>query len=130
MCDYIKGFWHQKLDGASSFLTPFNTELGRFCYTVMPFGVTEDGDVFQCKIDECFRKIKQVIIISDNIMFVGYKPDNSDHNQAFSKLLQSAQKCNVKLSYDKCQCKQDEVEFLVKHTPQAVTSQVKIRYQL
>ena len=69
------------------------------------------GDVFQHKLDECFGKIKQVIIIADDIMIVGYKPDHSHHDQAFTNLLQTAQKCNVKLSYDKFQNKQDEVEF-------------------
>ena len=39
-------YWHQELDEASSFLTTFNTELGRFGYTVMPFGITVAGDVF------------------------------------------------------------------------------------
>ena len=37
VCDCRKGYWHQQLDEASSFLTTFNTELGRFQYTVMPF---------------------------------------------------------------------------------------------
>ena len=36
VCDCVKGFWHQQLDEASSFLAAFNTELGRFCCTVMP----------------------------------------------------------------------------------------------
>ena len=44
-------------------------------------------------------------------MIVGYKPDHSNHDQAFTNLLQTAQKCNVKLNYDKLQYKQDEVEF-------------------
>ena len=44
-------------------------------------------------------------------MIVGYKPDHNDHDQAFTNLLQTAQKCNVKLHYDKIQYKQDEVEF-------------------
>ena len=30
VCDCKKGYWHQELDKASSFLTTFNTELGRF----------------------------------------------------------------------------------------------------
>ena len=55
-------------------------------------------------------KIEQVIIISDDIMTVGYKPDHSDHDQVFNNLLQTAQKCNVKLNYDKLQYKQDKVE--------------------
>ena len=69
------------------------------------------SDVFQCKLDECFGKITQVIIITDDIMIVGNKPDHSDHDRAFTTLLQTAQKCNVKLNYDKLQYKQVEVEF-------------------
>ena len=44
-------------------------------------------------------------------MIVGNKPDHSDHNQAFTTLLQIAQKCDVKLNYDKLQYKQVEVDF-------------------
>ena len=84
--DCRKGFWHQQLDEASSFLTTFNNELGRFCYIVMPFGSTVVGDLFQPKLDECFGKIKQVIIIADDIVIVGYKPDHSDHDQALHNL--------------------------------------------
>ena len=91
----------------------FNTELGRFQYTVMPFGATAASDVFQCKLDECFSKMKQGIIIADDITVVGYKPDHSDHDQAFTSLLQTAQKCNVKLNYDKLQYKKDEVDFFI-----------------
>ena len=47
VCDCKKGYWHQELDEASSFLTTFNTKLGRFWYTVMPFGITVAVDIFQ-----------------------------------------------------------------------------------
>ena len=77
----------------------------------MPFGATVAGDVFQRKLDECFGRMKQVIIITDDIMVVGYKPDPSDHNQAFTSLLQTAQKCNVKLNFDKLQYKHNEVNI-------------------
>ena len=100
VCDCRKGYWHQQLDEASSFLTTFNTELGRFQFTVMPFGATVAGDMFQRKLDESFGRLKQVIIIADDIMVVGYKPDHSDHDQVFTMLLQTAQRCNVKLNYD------------------------------
>ena len=73
----------------------------------MPFGATVAGDVFQHKLDECFGKIKQAIIIADDIIIVGYMPDHSDHDQTFNNLLQTAKKCNVKLNYDKLQYKQD-----------------------
>ena len=38
----------------------FNTEQGRFQYTVMPFGITVAGDVFQQKLDQCFGHIKML----------------------------------------------------------------------
>ena len=47
VCDYRKGYWHQLLDEASLFLTMFNTELGRFRYTVMLLGATVTSDVFK-----------------------------------------------------------------------------------
>ena len=57
-CDLRKGFWHQQLDEASSFLTTFNTELGRFCYTVIAFGATVAADVFQHMLDVLARSSK------------------------------------------------------------------------
>ena len=71
VCDCKKGHWHLKFDKASSFLTIFNTEIGRFRYTVMPFGTTVVGDVFQYKLHQCLGMIKQVIVIADDIMIVG-----------------------------------------------------------
>ena len=47
VCDCKKGYWHQELDEASSYLSTFNTELGRFRYMVMQLGITVTGDAFQ-----------------------------------------------------------------------------------
>ena len=57
----------------------------------MPFGATVAGEVLQHKLDECFGKIEQIIIIADDIMIVGYKSDRSDHDQAFPNLLQTCE---------------------------------------
>ena len=48
--DCSKGFWHQQLDEASSFLTTFNTELGRFHYTVVPFRATVPQNLLVCML--------------------------------------------------------------------------------
>ena len=95
VCNCKKGYWHLELDEASSFLTTFNTELGRFRYTVIPFGATVAEDVFHHKLDQCFDKIKQVIVIADGIMIVGKKPNHSVHDQALPTLLETARGCNV-----------------------------------
>ena len=49
-----------------------------------------------------FGKLKQVIIIADDIMVVGYKPDHIDHDQVFTSLLKTTQKCNAKLNFESC----------------------------
>ena len=63
----------------------------------MLFGAIVAPNDFQRNLDEGFGKLKQVLIIADDIMVVGYRPDHSDHNQAFISLLQTAQKCNCQV---------------------------------
>ena len=101
VCDCKKGYWHQELDEASSFLTTFNTELGRFWYPVMPFCITVAGDVFQQNLDQCFSHIKNVIVIADDIVVVGKKQNHRDHDIALTALLDTARRCNIQLNYDK-----------------------------
>ena len=77
----------------------------------MPFSITVVGDVFQWKLDECFSHIKNLIVIADNIIVVGRKHNHKDHDIAFTMLLQTARRCNVKLNYEKLQYKCTEVNF-------------------
>ena len=128
VCDCKKGYWHQELEEVSSFLSTFNTELGIFRNTVMPFGVTVAGDVFSVQAGPVFFcKIKQVIVIADDIMIVGKKQNHSDHDQALTTLLETARKCNVQLNYEKLQYKKQEEDFSVKPTPQVVASQIRTK---
>ena len=101
VCDCKKGNWHQTLDEASSYLMMFNTEVGRYRFVVMPFSIMVAGDIFQRKLDECFGCIKNLIIIADDIMIIGKHHNHKDHDLAFTTLLQTARRCNVKLNYDK-----------------------------
>ena len=78
----------------------------------MPFRATVAGDVFQCKLDQCFGHIKQVIVIADDMMIVGKKPNHSNYDHALTTLLETARKCNVQLNYEKLQYKKQEVNFL------------------
>ena len=92
---------------------------------------TVAGDVFQRVLDECFGKLKQVIIITDDIMVVGSMSDHSNHNQAFTDLIQTSQKCNVNLNYDKLQYKQNEVDvFGETYTTSDHASQAEAKWQL
>ena len=77
----------------------------------MTFGITVAGDVFHCKLDQCFGNIDQVIVIVDDIMIVGKKQNHRDQDIALTILLETAIKCNVKLNFDKLQYKKTEVDF-------------------
>ena len=51
------------------------------------------------------------MIITDDIMVIGYQEDEWDHDKAFTQLLETAKKNNIKLNFDKIQYRQQEVEF-------------------
>ena len=114
VCNCKKGYWHQELDEASSFLTTFNIELKRFQCTVMPFGITVTGDDFQWKLDQCFSHIKNVIVIANDIMVVWEKQNHRDHDLTLTTLLETAKKSNVHLNHNKPQYKKAEVDFFGK----------------
>ena len=92
------------------FKTP-EAEFGRYHYTVMPFGTTIAGNVFQRKLNQRFGHLQNVIVIADDIMVVGKQPNHKDHDLALTKLINTARECNVCLNYDKLQYKQNEVDF-------------------
>ena len=47
-------------------------------------------------------------------MVIGYQEDEQDHDKAFTQLLETAKKNNIKLNFNKIQYKQQEVEFFGK----------------
>ena len=92
-------------------LDHFITEIGKCRYTVIPFGATVAGDVFQHKLHQCFGMIKQVTVIADDIVIVGKQQNHRDHDVVLTTLIDTAGKCNVKLNFDKLQYKKTGVNF-------------------
>ena len=126
VCDCKKGYWHQELDEASSFLTTFNTKFGRFHYTIMSFSITVTGDIFQWKLDQCFSHLKNVVIIADDKMVVG--KNQKEHDLALTTLLDTARECNIRLNYDKLQYKKQSLISSERHTWLMGTNPHKPRY--
>ena len=61
-----------------------------------------------------FWKIKQVIVIADDIMIVGKQQNHRDHDVSLTTLLETARKCNEKLNLNKLHYKKIEVDFFDK----------------
>ena len=55
-------------------------------------------------------------------MIAGKKQNHCDHGQVLTTLLETARKCNMKLKYEKLQYRKEEVDLLVRPTPQVVGS--------
>ena len=75
----------------------------------MPFGITIAGDVFQQQLYQCFSHLKNVIVITDDIIVIG--KNQREHDLALTTLLDTARECNVRLNYDKLQYKKTDVDF-------------------
>ena len=65
---------------------------------------------FSTSLNGVFWNIKRVIVIADDIMIVGKKPNYSNHDQALETLLEIARRYNVWLNYEKSQCKKQEID--------------------
>ena len=108
-------------------MTTFNTELGRYRYTVMPFGITVTGDVFQRKLDQHFGQIEQVIVIADDIMIVGNQSNHRDHDVALTNLLATARRSDICLIMINWHTRKLKSSFLERRTLRMDASQPKAK---
>ena len=82
------GYWNVQLDEQSSYLTTFNSPLGRYRFLRMPFGLKVSQDVFQAKIDQTFAGCEGVV-----------------------GMMARCKDTGLKLNPDKCKIKQKKIKF-------------------
>ena len=78
--DLASGYWHVKLDEASSKLTTFQTCFGRFRFLRLPFGVSTSAEIFQKKLTQTLQGLKGVICFVDDIIIHGENEKDHDEN--------------------------------------------------
>ena len=90
--DLREGFWHTKLDEASSCLTTFATPYDRFRWKVLPFGITPAPEIFQKILFNNVSDLEVVINKADDLLVIekGKPMEESrvDHDIKLRKLLQ------------------------------------------
>ena len=69
--DTKKGYWHVAFDHESSLLCTFNTPFRRYRFKRLPFRVKLLQDIFQCKRDELYCGIPNVLGIAEDIIICG-----------------------------------------------------------
>ena len=101
--DARSGYWQIPLDEESSKLTTFNTPLGRFPFTRMPFGIRSAQEVFHKRVHEIFEDIQGVETDIDGILLWGRTLQ--EHDERLRATLERARKCNLKSKLEKCHFK-------------------------
>ena len=108
--DATSGFWHIKLDEASTQLLTFNTPFGRYQYLRMPFGINSAPEVFQKKMTQAFEDLSGVKIIADDILIWG--KDEDEHNFRLEQVLKRSRKVGLKLNRSKMKIMTTEVPYI------------------
>ena len=66
--DAKSGFWQLKLDEESSPLCTFNTPIGRYRFTRLPFGVKCAPEIFQRTMAQMIEDLDGVEVIMDDVI--------------------------------------------------------------
>ena len=107
--DAKSGFWQLKLDEESSLLCTFNTPIGRYRFTRLPFGVKCAPEIFQRTMDQMVEDLDGVEVIMDDVIIAG---DDTTHEERLLKFLERASKKGLKLNKEKCKIRQREVPYV------------------
>ena len=97
--DLSSGYWHVKLDEASSKLTAFQTCFGRYRWLRIPFGLSVASEIFQKKLASALGGLEGIICIADDIIIHG--KDEQEHDIRMKKFLERCVQEGIKLNKDK-----------------------------
>ena len=107
--DATSGYWQVKLDEASSKLCTFNSPIGRYRFTRLPFGIKSATEVFQNHMSELFADMEGVKVIVDDLI---WGKDDEEHDARLKQVLTRARELNLKFNAKKCKIKQEEVPYV------------------
>ena len=107
--DAASGFWQLKLNDKSSRLCTFNTPIGRYGFTRLPFGVKCAPEIFQRTMDRMNEDLEGVEVIMDDFVVAG---DETAHDERLQKFLDTASKQSLKLNKEKCKIGQTQVPYV------------------
>lgn len=108
--DAKSGFLQIKLDKKSSYLTTFNTPIGRYRWLRLPFGIKCAPEIYQRIMDEMISGIPGAYAIIDDILIAG--KDVAEHDQILKQVIARATSYNLKLNFKKCLIRQPSVPYM------------------
>lgn len=114
--DLRDGFWHLKMDEASSHLTTFANQFGRFRWKVLPFGIAPAPEIFQKMLYNNVADLEGVVNKAGDFLVVGkgktVEEGMADHDRNLGKLLQRCRERGMRLNAEKMDLRQTSLSFL------------------
>ena len=107
--DGNKAFFGMHLTEEASLLTMFNTQLRRYRFLCVPFGLKISQDIFHMRMDDIVAQCPSVLAIHDDVFIYG--KNNRDHDANIINLFNVAQKEGLVFNSKKCAIKQESVMF-------------------
>ena len=107
--DCNSGFWQEKLDPDSHFLTTFITPFGRFCFNRMPFGIKSAPEHYQRKMSQILEGSESYISIIDVLLIHGKTQE--EHDCRLKAVLKRLDEAGATLNAEKCEFSKKEVKF-------------------
>ena len=107
--DATSGYWQIKLDDESSMLTTFNTLVGRYRFTHMPFGIHSAQEVFPKTMDMAFKGIEGCKSIIDDMLIWG--TSKQDHDRNLKRVLDRSTGIGIKRNTEKCVIGTNKVSY-------------------
>ena len=108
--DLASGYWHVKLDKASSDLTTFQTCFGRYRWLRLPFGLNSAAEIFQKKVLELVNDMEGLVVIADDVVIFGR--DQEEHDRRLDLFLERCRATGVRLNREKLEMSLDAITFM------------------
>ena len=107
--DAKSGYWQLRLSKKSSMMTTFNMPFGRFCYLVLPFGISSASEIWQRAMINEFGDLEGVEVIVDDFLIWG--ENDEQHDTRLEKFLERLRNSGMKLNRQKSKFSVRKVEF-------------------
>lgn len=108
--DAKSGFLQIELDESSSFLTTFNTPIGRFRWLRLPFGISCAPEVYQRIMDHMLEGIRGAYAVIDDILIAARTLE--EHDKILRQVIERASSYNLKLNFEKTNLRQKQVTYV------------------
>ena len=108
--DANSGFWQIKLSESSRPLTNFITPWGRYCFNVLPYGISSGSEKFQKCISIILEGLEGVECNIDDVLV--HAPNRELHDCRLEKVLERLTNAGVTLNTDKCTFRVPKIKFL------------------